>query len=348
MFNKVISILGTLILLVLAGCRDVAPISVEEPSTENRTITLNLDITSKASASLDESPTDFNLWIFNGDKLLGYISDNLVWDEIYNGGIDLRASVEAEIDSKGVTQIQFYLLLNTNVENPTTLTPAQLKERVFTFPETPYTHDNKVPMSGEATLDIYPSQFHYAVRIDATRSVGKLELYFTKNISSSELYINKVSLGQEPNKGYLFGTPTDNDITYIAKRDLFVSDTDQPTEINTVLTGESLPGNIEDYQDNFTKIIIPQPYLLENLYGGDNIQVEGVDTSVEDSDKRYYIDIEYKYTIDSDIITKRLYLTKIERNTWYKLYMRMKEIELDTYCQINSWTKHEMVVPDFE
>ena len=45
MFNKVISILGTLILLVLAGCRDVAPISVEEPSTENRTITLNLDIT---------------------------------------------------------------------------------------------------------------------------------------------------------------------------------------------------------------------------------------------------------------------------------------------------------------
>ena len=52
MFNKVISILGTLILLVLAGCRDVAPISVEEPSTENRTITLNLDITVKKKAPI--------------------------------------------------------------------------------------------------------------------------------------------------------------------------------------------------------------------------------------------------------------------------------------------------------
>lgn len=343
MFNKVISILSTLILLVLAGCRDVAPISVEEPSTENRTITLNLDITSKASASPDESPTDFNLWIFNGDKLLGYISDDPVWNEIYNGGIDLRASVEAEIDSKGVTQIQFYLLLNTNVEKPKTLTPAQLKELVFTFPETPYpyTHDNKVPMSGEATLDIYPSQFHYAVRIDATRSVGKLELYFTKNISSSELYINKVSLGQEPNKGYLFGTPTDNDITYIAKRDLFVSDTGQPTEINTVLTGESLPGNIEDYQESFTKITIPQPYLLENLYGGDNIQVEGVDTSVEDFDKRYYIDIEY--TIDSAIIKKRLYLTKIDRNTLNKVFIRIKEkvFDIELTYKVKPW---EMVV----
>lgn len=337
------SILSSLILFVLAGCRDVAPISVEEPSTENRTITLNLDITSKASASLDESqsPTDFNLWIFNGDKLLGYISDNPVWDEIYNGGIDLRASVEAEIDSKGVTQIQFYLLLNTNVENPTTLTPAQLKKLVFTIPETPYTHDNKVPMSGEATLDIYPSQFHYAVRIDATRSVGKLELYFTKNISSSELYINKVSLGQEPNKGYLFGTPIENDITYTATRDLFVSDTGQPTEINTVLTGESLPGNIEDYQDNFTKIIIRQPYLLENLYGGDNIQVEGVDTSEENFVKRYYIDI--VYTIDSAIITKRLYLTKIDRNTLNKVFIRIKEkvFDIELTYKVKPW---EMVV----
>lgn len=343
MFNKVVSILSTLILLVLAGCRDVAPISVEEPSTENRTITLNLDITSKASASPNESPTDFNLWIFNGDKLLGYISGNPVWDEIYNGGIDLRASVEAEFDSKGVTQIQFYLLLNTNVENPTTLTPAQLKKLVFTIPETPpYTHDNKVPMSGEATLDIYPSQFHYAVRIDATRSVGKLELYFTKNISSSELYINKVSLGQEPNKGYLFETPENDTISYTATRDLFVSDTGQPTEINTVLTGESLPGNIEDYQKFFKKITIPQPYLLENLYGGDNIQVEGV----EDFDKRYYIDIEY--TIDSAIITKRLYLTEIDRNTLNKVFIRIKEkvFDIEVSYSIKDW-EMEVLTPEF-
>ena len=220
-------------------------------------------------------------------------------------------------------------------------TDILLKKLDFTIPKTPYTHDNKVPMSGEATLDIYPSQFHYAVRIDATRSVGKLELYFTKNISSSELYINKVSLGQEPNKGYLFETPENDTISYTATRDLFVSDTGQPTEINTVLTGESLPGNIEDYQKFFKKITILQPYLLENLYGGDNIQVEGVDTSVENFVKRYYIDIEY--TIDSAIITKRLYLTKIDRNTLNKVFIRIKEkvFDIELTYKVKPW---EMVV----
>ena len=189
MFNKVISILGTLILLVLAGCRDVAPISVEEPSTENRTITLNLDITTRAEAGEEESPDNFHLWIFNGDKLLTYINSNPSWEEVNNGKVDLKATVEAEIDATEVNAIQFYLLLNTNVTGPWGMTPANLKNLTFTLPYQPYSHDNKVPMSGEQTLEIKSNQYNYTVEIDAVRSVAKLGFYCTKSNSASTLVI---------------------------------------------------------------------------------------------------------------------------------------------------------------
>lgn len=345
MFNKVVSILSTLILLVLAGCRDVAPISVEEPSTENRTITLNLDITSKASASPNESPTDFNLWIFNGDKLLGYISGDPVWDEIYNGGIDLRASVEAEIDSKGVTQIQFYLLLNTNVEKPKTLTPAQLKELVFTIHGTPYTHDNKVPMSGEATLDIYPSQFHYAVRIDATRSVAKLGIYCTKGNPSSTLTINQVTLSKVPDKGYLFKPDSYELVEYAGTKDLFSGNKD---------VNHSYTGNMSYLKDSWNETAegsfeeISSPYLLENPNGevtGDGfLQVNG---PILDDDKRYCITL--SYTLNGVGYTQNIYVSQIKRNQYSKIYIRINDATtINTYCQINSWTKHEIDVPAFE
>ena len=96
MFNKVISILGTLILLVLAGCRDVAPISVEEPSTENRTITLNLDITTRADNLLPDNsePDIIRLWICDmNDKIItSIVSSHNVWTPVPVGMVMDRAA----------------------------------------------------------------------------------------------------------------------------------------------------------------------------------------------------------------------------------------------------------------
>ena len=337
---KVISITTWLMLLILAGCSDVSP-SAEEPSAQERTITLNLDITTKTTAPVEESPDNFHLWIFNGDNLLKYIGTNPDWEEIYSGGIDLKATIKTEIDATGITEIQFYLLLNVpegKIINANDMTPNSLKALTFTLPEKPYSHDNKVPMSGKVTLDIFPSQIHYDVEMNAKRCVAKLGIYCTKRTSSSKLIIYSFTLNKVPDKGYLF-TPVDNDINYTENRDLLSGNSGGVT-IATSYTTE-LPTDIESVESSFTKIDFDNPYLLENTYGDEQFVTEIVNPGT-----RYNLTV--KYNFNGSDYEQTIYLPKIERNTWYKLYMRMKEIELDTYCQVNSWTEHTMDVPPFE
>lgn len=344
--NKIISIATWLMLLILAGCSDASPYA-EEPSAQERTITLNLDITTKTSAPTTESPDNFHLWIFNGDKLLKYISSNPIWEEIYNGGIDLKATIKTKIDATEVNSIQFYLLLNTNVTDPLGMTPANLKNLTFTLPDQPYSHDNKVPMSGEATLDIFPSQIHYDVRIDAVRSVAKLGIYCTKGntSSSSTLTINQVTLSKVPDKGYLFEIPEKPQIDYRGTMILLSENKD---------VNKSYTGNMPVYSDNswaetaeanFNEV--SSPYLLENLNGDVTddgfLQVDG-----KVSDDRYCIELDY--TLNGIGYTQNIYVSQIERNQYSKIYIRINDAITvdDICCQVNSWTEHEIDVPAFE
>ena len=349
------SILSSLILFVLAGCRDAVPISVEEPSTENRTITLNLDITTRADADTEQSPDNFHLWIFSGNKLLKYINSNPTWQESIDDGIDLKAKVEAEIDATGITKIQFYLLLNTNVTNPWNITPDQLKTLTFTIPETSYSHDNKVPMSGEQTLEIKSNQYNYTVEIDAVRSVAKLGIYCTKGNPSanSTLTINQVALSKVPDKGYLFEPDPDSytSIKYTGTKNL-LSITEQIT-VTKCYTGK-MPSYSEDSwaetttEESFEEI--SSPYLLENL-NGEVDDTEGflqLNGQVPSDDKRYCITL--SYTLNGLGYTQNIYVSQIKRNQYSKIYIRINDaitVE-DIYCQVNSWTEHEIDVPAFE
>lgn len=344
---KVISIATWLMLLILAGCSDASPYA-EEPSAQERTITLNLDITTRAEAGEEESPDNFHLWIFNGDKLLTYINSNPSWEEVNNGKVDLKATVEAEIDATEVNSIQFYLLLNTNVTDPLGMTPANLKNLTFTLPDQPYSHDNKVPMSGEATLDIFPSQIHYDVRIDAVRSVAKLGIYCTKGntSSSSTLTINQVTLSKVPDKGYLFEIPENSQIYYSGTMNLLSED----KKIESSYT-EDMPAYPEDSwaetEESFEEI--SSPYLLENLNG--NVTDDGflqVNGSITDDDKRYCITL--RYTLNGVKYTQYIYVSQIKRNQYSKIYIRINDAITvdDICCQVNSWTEHTMDVPPFE
>ncbi len=335
---KVISIATWLMLLILAGCGDASPYA-EEPSAQERTITLNLDITTRAETG--ESPDNFHLWIFNGSKLLKYIGTNPAWDEVYDGGIDLKATVETEIDATGITAIQFYLLLNVpegTITDANYMTPDSLKALTFTLPDPPYSHDNKVPMSCDTTLNIFPSQIHYDVEMNAVRCVGKLEVYCTKNLESTKLSLKEITLGHEPNKGYLWETPSD--ITYNNKeRTLFEPQNENDQEITTDLPGEALPDDLEsEYEKgNFTNISVSSPYLLENMNGGDVLQVEGVNETITDEGTRYYLTL--NYTLDGSPVVKKIYLTKIERNTLNKVFIRIKEkvFDIEVSYSVKPW-----------
>lgn len=338
MLKQVISFGCWLLLLILAGCGEASPYA-EEPSAQDRTITLNLDITTKAAAEPGESPDNFHLWIFNGDKLLKYITENKGWETSDVAGIDLKTTIETEIDATGISAVQFYLLLNTEVTDPWAMTPAKLKALTFTLQ--PYSHDNKVPMSGEAELTgITIGQTNYEVEIDAVRSVGKLEIYCTKNLQSTSLFLNKITLGHEPDKGYLVETPANSDIIYDEERIRILFEPQNGQEITTVLTSD-LPNNdkLEEVIDKFTPITFSSsPYLLENMNGGDALQVEGVDETITNKDTRYYLTL--KYTLDDgSSVTKKIYLTKIERNTLNKVFIRIKEkvFDIEVSYSVKPW-----------
>lgn len=343
---KVISTATWLMLLILAGCSDVSP-SAEEPSAQERTITLNLDITTRADNGTD-TPEKLRLWICDGsDKLIQYIENSPTWQASSTEGVDWITSLQAKIKTKEIESLNFYLVLNDAYSSVDDTSPisfniddiAALKNTPFVL--TNYGGDNKVPMTGTQNLTLEANKLEYDVSIDATRCVAKLGIYCTKRTSSSKLIIYSFTLNKVPDKGYLF-TPVDNDINYInytENRDL-LSGNNGGVTIATSYTTE-LPTDIESVESSFTKIDFDNPYLLENTYGDEQFVTEIVNPGT-----RYNLTV--KYNFNGSDYEQTIYLPKIERNTWYKLYMRMKEIELDTYCQVNSWTTHEMEVPPFE
>lgn len=323
MVNKVISIVAWLILLVLVGCSNTLP-SAEEPSAQGRIITLNLDITTRTDADHAQSPDNFQLWIFSSNELLQYINSNPTWQESVDNGIDLKAKVEAEIDAVGITKLQFYLVLNELVSEPYEMTPERLESLTFTFPEQPYTHDNKVPMTGKTEVNITADKLNYDIKIDAERCVGKLEVYCTKESELSNLFVKKLTLNHIPSHGYLF-THDATDITYNANEELFVNE--QGMNISTVLDETFAVGTFEQNQRNFT--LLSQSYLFENLNGGEDYNIaivgEGEDDAnvTLDKDSRYYLTLDY--TLNDVDVSKNIYLPAIPRNTLDKLFIRIKD-----------------------
>lgn len=264
--NKIISIATWLMLLILAGCSDASPYA-EGPSAQERTITLNLDITTRADDGTD-TPEKLRLWICDGsDNLIQYIENSPTWQASSKEGIDWITSLQAKIKTKEIESLNFYLVLNDAYSSVDDTSPisfniddiAALKNTSFVL--TNYGGDNKVPMTGTQNLALNADELEYGVSINATRCVAKLGIYCTKRTSSSKLIIKSFTLNKVPDKGYLF-TSVDNDIIdYTENRDLLSGNSGGVT-IATSYTTE-LPTDIESVKSSFTKIDFDNPYLLE-------------------------------------------------------------------------------------
>lgn len=349
---KVISITTWLMLLILAGCSDASPYA-EEPSAQERTITLNLDITTRADDGTD-TPEKLRLWICDGsDNLIQYIENSPTWQASSKEGVDWITSLQAKIKTKEIESLNFYLVLNDAYSSVDDTSPisfnkydiAALKNTPFVL--TNYGGDNKVPMTGTKNLALNADELEYGVSINATRCVAKLGIYCTKENTSpsSTLTINQVTLSKVPDKGYLFEIPENSQIVYSGTMNLLSED----KKIESSYT-EDMP----DYSDNFWAETaekyfdeVSSPYLLENPNGEVTddgfLQVDGIV-----SDDRYCIQLDY--TLNEAKYTKKIYVSQIERNQYSKIYIRINDAITvdDICCQVNSWTEHIMVVPPFE
>lgn len=355
---KVLSIATWLMLLILAGCSDASPYA-EEPSAQERTITLNLDITTRADELLPDNsePDIIRLWIFdNNENLITYVvSSQNVWTPVGTDGIDIKTTLQTEIEAENIDvkqSFKIYLLLNqpytddgkgstAPVDFSDVKTLDELKGKMFVLTE--YKGDNKVPMTGEDTAEfssVEGNKIIFKALINATRCVAKLGIYCTKSNSASTLEIKQITLGNIPNKGYLFEAPVDNQIKYTDTTLSFKGNIDK-------FYTDAFPNNFEEFEKieetSFTQVYYD--YLQENLKGNEDIQI--VDDEIA-GDERYYIKLEY--TLNEVDDKKIIYLSQMKRNLLSKIYIRINDAITvdDIYCQVNSWTTHEMEVPPFE
>ena len=346
-----ITLTSLLALLLFTGCQDETDAL---PSEGRRTITLDLGIAMTRAEEDDQvvrgEANDLKIWLFDQDgNFLQYIPV----EKPQFTGRDLQGnpveSVEREFDITGVTQLQFRVLLNTDnltlkdaEGNALTLgentTINEIDAATFQFGTPLPDADNKVPMYGTGGPIPITTSKDYHAEIPLTRAVGKLELFFTKESEDGYLAIDKVELAQVPDKGYLKAPETYN-LTYEGTATLFNSD--EGEVIQASLPESITTGYFSEHERDFQRIDLARDYLLENPNPkpeddkwddpdtGNTDYIYPYDpenpTNVAAQDTRYMMTIHYR-TSESETTSKTqiVYLPRIERNVWNKIFARVK------------------------
>lgn len=346
--------------LTFAGCIfDDVP---EGAAGGTRTITVNLGITTRATgegSSIGDGsqPDDMQLWIFDqAGKRLGYVEEE---NPQFSGSDALGELVTTvqeivEVDND-VTALQCFVVLNSRNATGLSLdgssTPDNIKKATFTGLQAPDGEplaDNRVPIYGEAALDVSTRRNSYSLTIDATRAVGKLELLFTKDSPSGYLEITGVELAHVPTEGYLDeGTPS----AYTGTATLL----DESVEIDEYLTAdEAALGDFSRYESRFQSLKLMQPYLLENLNGGqwtDNgnrdfvyDEEEKPVDNITDATTRYLMTVHYRTSAGGTEKTQEVYLPKVARNEWNKIFARVKSDGYELQLHVQPWELEEIEV----
>lgn len=343
--------------LTFAGCIfDDAP---EGAAGGTRTITVNLGITTRATgegSSIGDGsqPDDMQVWIFDqaGSRLGHVVEGNPQFsgsDALGELVTTVQEIIEVEDD---VTELQCFVVLNSGNATGLTLdedaTPDEIRQATFTGLEANLS-DNRVPIYGEATLDVSPRKDSYSLPINATRAVGKLELLFAKDSPSGYLEITKVELEQVPTEGYLkAGTPSDY---YTGTATLL----NEGVEIDEYLTAdEAALGDFSLHEARFYRLELAQPYLLENPYGGTWADSGNRDYVYDDQEKqpaditdattRYLMTVHYRTSAGGTEKTQQVYLPAIRRNEWNKIFARVKSDGYELQLRVLPWEVEEIEV----
>ena len=325
-------------LLALPGCRDEEAVQTSEGT---RTVTVNLGIamsrvTKGSSVGDGSTPKDMKVWIFNQDntELVDYYE---IENPTFSGSDALGELVNTnehvfELDNT-ITYLNFYVVLNS--DNVTGLSYLGRESSVDEIKAATFTgladnlEDNQVPIYGEATSeDALPVEDHkksYSVTIKTKRAVSKLELFFTKESASSDLKINRITLKNIPDKGFLARDATTADaITY--------SDTETALftgsqNIDNYLPEKTSLGDFSTQAERFNAITLSQPYLLENPYNtawSDNGKTDYELPQPEKADENAYA-LTVAYTLNNKEVKRSFVLPETMRNIWNKIFVRVND-----------------------
>lgn len=342
-------------LLALPGCRDEEAVQTSEGT---RTVTVNLGIamsrvTEGSSIGDGSTPKDMKVWIFNQDdtKLIDYYevqSPQFLGSDILGELVNTDEHV-FELDNT-ITDLHFYAVLNsesgTGLDLSKASTPTQIESATFTALNE-VAGDNQVPVYGKATLDVSDHKNSYPVTIETKRAVSKLELFFTKESESSSLAINKITLTNIPDKGFLAKEITATDIANYNRSEVLFNQS--LTIDKTLAESEAQVGDFSNHPANFTSVTLSQPYLLENPNNeawDDNKQTDYEYPDIEPSNENAYI-LQVDYTLDGTQKTQAICLPEIKRNVWNKIYARVTSSGYELLLSVNPWDMEDITV-DYE
>lgn len=320
-------------LLALPGCRDEEAVQTSEGT---RTVTVNLGIAMsrviKGSSVGDGStPKDMKVWIFNQDntELVDYYE---IENPTFSGSDALGELVNTherifELDNS-ITELNFYVVLNsvsgTGINLSKSSSVTNIQNATFTALNE-VAGDNQVPVYGTATADVKDHKNSYPVTIETERAVSKLELFFTKESASSDLKINRITLKNIPDKGFLARDATTADaITY--------SDTETALftgsqNIDNYLPKETSLGDFSTQAERFNTITLSQPYLLENPYNtvwSNNGKTDYELPQPEKADENAYV-LTVAYTLNNKEVKRSFVLPETMRKIWNKIFVRVND-----------------------
>lgn len=343
-----------LLLAAFGACteEEVVPVA----PTRTLTVDLGITLTRAAKDTLigdDSQPHDLQLWIFDQDNhLLDYAALTGPDDLFFSGSDALGELVNTiqrivEVENT-VTALHVHVVLNglsLNLGLSEGSKPADIQAATFSLPtDNPWTDDNTVPIYGEAELDdIDGYQKEYSLTVEAKRAVGKLELLFTKDSESGYLQINKVKLAHLPEKGYLAKSPESVTISSSESIVLFKG----TTEITGFLPQDQAAlGDFSQHEANF--LSLTTNYLLENPNG--NTWTDGnpdwmYPDNPTQADQGYLLTVHYQTSANGEEKkVQPIYLPRIERNVWNKIFARVKSNGYELQLNVQPWVPEEINV----
>lgn len=363
------------IILFLALLPLMTACVLDSDPTENcsdNEVVVSLSVSSRAveGSQLDDGlPDDIKLWVYGQkastdteDKYdkLAYInksSNIFIYRDLYGNPVEsLKQVIE---DGKNYSRLHFYVVLNsnnvtgTNVTIGETTTIKQLKALTFSgivqsttvSGETTPKKDNQMIMYGYNSLEI-GTRTEYKLSIEVERAVAKLEMFFTKESTGSNLSITSVSLTNVPNMGSLLKTFDfpENTLSYSTEEtNLF----NGSANITTALETDNLLGEFSNYESSFQKLQLASPYLLENSNGKTWGRDKNDFTYPENpngAENVYKLTV--KYILNRIEKEQIIYLPTIVRNHLYKIYARVLGTnDVQFKLAVQPWTDVNITVP---